>query len=143
MLQQRRVVCFLGDVFNMAKYIYPPGSKCEALRLRVHLISLMVFQDPLLNPKTFLFILMVNGGGPLFGSLNLTKIGQQVAYRQVVIATRAFHAQRNSYGFRPIFSPRGPAFRRCYFIYVSRLIWIIYKNSRKSPGGIFFLLDSV
>ena len=33
------------------------------------------------EPEDILFILMVGGGGPLFGSLNLTKIGQQVAYR--------------------------------------------------------------
>ena len=33
---------------------------------------------------------------------NLLKIGQRVAYEWAVIATRAFYARQNSYGFRAI-----------------------------------------
>ena len=46
---------------------YPPGSKCEALRLGVHLILLYFIRISLLYPKIFvLFGRWVVGGVPLF-----------------------------------------------------------------------------
>ena len=47
--------------FVKAIIIFPPGNKCEALRLGVHLI-LIFYYDLLLGTEIIFFILMVGGG---------------------------------------------------------------------------------
>ena len=53
---------------------YPPGSKCEALRLGVHLILLYFIRISLLTRRFFFYFdvgVDVDVGGGLFLSLNL------------------------------------------------------------------------
>ena len=73
----------LGYTFEPEDNLFIPLRRmCEAILLGVHLRFSYSLLGSTFESEDILFIFMVGGGGgPLFGSLNLTKIGQQVVYR--------------------------------------------------------------
>ena len=86
--------------------IYPPGSKCEALRLGVHLILLYFIKIGILSAETFfLFWWMVGGGWwvvggvPLFGSSNLFILIWYILLVYVYIFSYSDNFRQNSCGF--------------------------------------------
>ena len=81
------------------KFMYPPGSKCKALRLGVHLILLSFIRISLLTPKIIFYFVGVGVGGGLFLSLNLLIIIWYIVYVQMYIYTNGIVAQQKSNGF--------------------------------------------
>ena len=79
--------------------IYPPGSKCKALRLGVHLILLYFIRISLLTPK--IFVLFSGrwgvGGVQLFCSLNLLIIIQYILQVLVYMYTKGILAEKKAY----------------------------------------------
>ena len=82
-------------------YSYPPGSKCKALRLRVHLILLYFIRILFWVRRLFFYFVGmgvdVGVGGGLFLCLNLIIIIWYIL--QVYMYAKGIVAQQKSYGF--------------------------------------------
>ena len=81
---------------------FPPGSKCEALRLGVHLILLYFISISLLTPKIIFYFCVgvdVGVGDGLFLSLNLLIIIRYIFQISMYMYAKGIVAQQKSYGF--------------------------------------------
>ena len=82
---------------GIVKLNYPPGSKCKALRLGVHLILLYFMSISLFTPEIiFLFGL----GWGTFLSLNRLIIIWYIVQVYINLYPRGIRAEQNSYGFK-------------------------------------------